>query len=128
FPLYYQWQKNGNNLTNGNNVSGSSTHALTLSNVTVADAAHYSVIVSNVFDRAFSDEAILDVIMSPPQFISQPTNQTLAPGTNVFFTATVIGDLPLYYRWQKNGTNLFDGGNLAGAASSALTIHTITEA
>jgi len=128
FPLFYRWQKNGSDLADGGNVSGSSTHALTLGSVTVTDTAHYSVTVSNAFGPVFSDEAMLDVVLSPPQFITQPTNLTLSPGTNAVFIATVIGDLPLYYRWQKNGTNLYDAGNLAGAASSALTIRNVTEA
>ncbi|MGP8199424.1 MAG: choice-of-anchor tandem repeat GloVer-containing protein [Limisphaerales bacterium] len=46
-PLFYYWQKNGGNLTDSGRISGSATSTLTISNVTVADAGIYVVIVSN---------------------------------------------------------------------------------
>jgi hypothetical protein len=46
-PLYFQWQKNGTNLTDGRNISGSATTNLLLSSTTANDAGNYSVIISN---------------------------------------------------------------------------------
>ncbi|MEO5804790.1 MAG: immunoglobulin domain-containing protein [Verrucomicrobiota bacterium] len=54
-PLSYQWQFNGNNLTN---VTGTS---LSLSNVVSANAGNYSVIVSNAAEAVTSDFATLTV-------------------------------------------------------------------
>jgi hypothetical protein len=40
----------------------------------------------------------------------------------------VIAAPPLFYRWQRNGTNLDDGGNLAGSATRILSLSNITTA
>lgn len=47
-PLTYYWQKGGSPLTDSGNVSGSSTANLTISGVSIADQASYTVIVSNI--------------------------------------------------------------------------------
>ncbi len=38
------------------------------------------------------------------------------------FSVAVFGAPPLFYQWQRNGTNLMDGGNLSGAASRILVL------
>jgi len=61
-PLSYQWQKNGTNLADTADVSGSATSQLTLESVTLADQGTYSVIVSNALDVAASAGAMLTVL------------------------------------------------------------------
>ena len=126
-PLSFQWQENGTNLTDGGIISGSATRTLTLNNITAANAANYSVMVSNALGSVTSTNALLQVVVSPPQIISQPTNLTLAPGSAATFTVAAIGDLPLFYQWQENGTNLTDGGNISGSTTSTLTLSNIVE-
>lgn len=46
--LQYQWQKNGTDLTDGENLTGSTTSSLTLTDVTTADYGTYSVTVTNM--------------------------------------------------------------------------------
>jgi regulation of enolase protein 1 (concanavalin A-like superfamily) len=46
-PLAYQWSFNGANLTNGAYVSGATSPALTISNLSAASAGLYTVAVSN---------------------------------------------------------------------------------
>ncbi|HEY3914302.1 MAG TPA: choice-of-anchor tandem repeat GloVer-containing protein, partial [Verrucomicrobiae bacterium] len=60
-PLFYQWQKDFTNLTDGANISGSTTATLTLSDVSAASAGTYSVIVSNALNSVTSDGAVLTV-------------------------------------------------------------------
>jgi len=60
-PFSYQWQKNGVNLTDGGNVSGSATATLTLASVSLADAANYDVLVSNPYSTTNSAVAVLTV-------------------------------------------------------------------
>jgi uncharacterized repeat protein (TIGR03803 family) len=127
-PIFYQWSRNGTNLTDGGNISGSMSRVLTVGNVGPSDSAIYSVTVSNAFEStATSDGAFLDVILSPPQFTTPPTSQTATVGGSAEFDVTVVGDLPLTFQWQSNGVNLTDGGNVSGATTSSLTLSGLTQ-
>ena len=126
-PLFYQWQKNGTNLSNGPRISGSATGILTVSNVTGSDAANYSVIISNAASSVASDNAYLEVLESPPQIVIPPASQTLSTGGSAIFEVAAIGDLPLLYQWQYNQTNLTNGANVTGATTSSLTVSSLTQ-
>lgn len=121
-PVFYQWQQDGVNLTNGGTISGATNATLVISNVTPADAALYTVVVSNAFNTVTSDYAILEIIYSPPDITAQPASVTCVAGTTATFSVSATGDQPLSYQWQENGTNLTDGGNISGSATSTLTI------
>jgi uncharacterized repeat protein (TIGR03803 family) len=68
-PFTYQWQKNGTNLVDGGNLSGSTNRSLSLVNVALANTGTYSVIVSNALGSVFSAGARL-VVVYPPVFLS----------------------------------------------------------
>ncbi|PYJ97692.1 MAG: hypothetical protein DME23_14170 [Verrucomicrobia bacterium] len=51
--------------------------------------------------------------------------QTVLQGTDVMFTIDATGATPLSYQWQKDGTNLSDGGRISGATSRALTVSNV---
>ena len=53
-PLVFSWQRNGAELSDGGNISGSATSSLTLSNVSAANSGAYSVTVTNSFGSAAS--------------------------------------------------------------------------
>lgn len=55
--LTYQWRKNGRNLPNGGSVSGATTSTLTLSPLSAADEAVYSVAVFNPAGSTISQNA-----------------------------------------------------------------------
>ena len=59
--LNYQWLKNGLPMADGDHVSGSATASLIISNASVADAAVYSVLVTNSVSSATSAGAALAV-------------------------------------------------------------------
>jgi hypothetical protein len=61
-PLIYQWLRNGFNLIDIGNISGSATPSLTLSSVSTNDAASYQVVVTNSFGSVTSPPAVLNVI------------------------------------------------------------------
>ncbi len=60
-PLTFLWQKNGAPLTDGSRIAGSTNTTLIISNVALADAAAYSVVVSNPFGTRTSEPASLTV-------------------------------------------------------------------
>jgi len=125
-PVYYQWQQDGINLTDGGNIAGSSTAVLRITNVTLNDAALYSVTVSNAYNYAASDYAVLSVAFSPPNITTQPMSQTHVAGTTATFSVAALGDQPLYYQWQQNGTNLTNAPTVSGSTTSTLTISNLS--
>lgn len=127
-PLAYQWQKNGVNLNDGPDVSGSQSRVLTIQNLSLAEAGSYSVVVSNQFGASPSSPATLQVLSSPPTISLQPTNQTVSPGATVSFIAEVLGNFPLSYQWLRNGNRLSDSGNISGSHSASLLMTNVTEA
>jgi uncharacterized repeat protein (TIGR03803 family) len=128
FPMSYQWQKNGTNLSDGLALSGSAARTLSLSNVALGDAGTFSVFLSNAFGSATSALASLAVTSSAPIIVSQPADLTLAPGATAMFAVVVLGNLPLSFQWQFNGTNLTDNANVIGSSSRLLTLMNVTEA
>ena len=120
-------RENETNLVDGGNISGANTRTLALSNVSASDAGGYSLFISNAFGSVTSAVAFLQVTSSPPFIVQQPTNQTLAPGGLAVFAASAAGNVPLFYQWQKNGTNLNDNGNVSGANQSTLLITNVVE-
>ena len=77
--LNYQWRKNGTNLVDGGNITGSTTTTLNLASVSVADAASYDVIVSNSYAATNSAVAVLTV----------PQTGLIVGSTNVMSGGTV---------------------------------------
>ena len=63
-PLSYQWYKNGTTspLSNGGNFTGATSNILTIANATLANAANYFVIASNVYGTSTSSVANLSFI------------------------------------------------------------------
>ena len=127
-PFSYQWQKDGTNLLDGGNLSGSTRRVLTFTGVTTNDAGIYSVLVSSPAGSTNSDGALLTVLSSPPVITLSPTN--LAPNacTIVSFNVAAVGNKPLIYQWQKNGVDLADTCSLSGSTNTTLVISNVTEA
>jgi hypothetical protein len=62
----YHWQTNGVNLTDGGNISGSTTTNLVISNLSITNAGNYTVVVSNGLASVTSTVATLTVLTAPP--------------------------------------------------------------
>ncbi|MFZ0828064.1 MAG: immunoglobulin domain-containing protein [Verrucomicrobiia bacterium] len=127
-PLRYQWWDGTNQVKNGTvnhgpTISGATTNVLIISNAQTTNTGNYTVSITNVSGSVTSSVASLSVTNIPPTIISlQPTNLTLAAGSNVTFTVTATGTAPLSYQWQVGGTNLANGGSISGATTNKLTI------
>ena len=111
-PLSYRWLMNSNVIVAATNAS------LTLTNVQLANAGGYSVIVSNLFGRATSSTAVLTVTLTgaAPLITSEPASQTVAPGGTAIFYVAATGAPPLTYHWRMN-TNI-----IAGATNASLML------
>jgi len=93
----------GTNLSNGGNISGANTATLSVSNIVQADAADYSLIVSNSYSSVTSSVATL--VVNDPAINTQPLSQTLPPGTNATFRVVAGGTAPLAYTWYKDAAS-----------------------
>ena len=76
--IAYQWRKNGTNLVDGGNLSGSTTTNLTLSTVSLADAGNYDVVITNLYSATNSAVAVLTV---PQTGLSLGSTNAMSGGT-----------------------------------------------
>ena len=120
--VYCQWQKNGINLVDGGNISGSTSATLSIANVAFTSAGIYSVIVSNAAGMAVSSNALLTVNSSAPVIYQAPTNLAVLPGYNGSFTVVPAGNPPFSYQWSFNGVPLPNGIKFSGTTTSSLSI------
>ncbi|HEY4417609.1 MAG TPA: LamG-like jellyroll fold domain-containing protein [Verrucomicrobiae bacterium] len=61
-PFGYHWRTNGIYLNDGGNISGSASNVLTVTNITLANAANYDVVITNIYGSATSMAAQLTVV------------------------------------------------------------------
>lgn len=113
-PLSYQWQLNGIAL------AGATNQSLVITNAQFTAAGSYRLVVTQSESAITSAVAQLTVKDPAPNFLLQPTNQFALPNSNVVFTALAGGALPIYYQWQRNGTNLI------GQTGTNLVLSTVT--
>ena len=60
-PLSYQWRRDGNDLVDGGNITGSTTPLLTILDATILDARIYACHVSSPYGTATSLQATLAI-------------------------------------------------------------------
>ncbi|PTX91566.1 immunoglobulin domain-containing protein [Opitutus sp. ER46] len=116
YPRTYQWRRDGTA------IAGATTSVLSLTAVTLADAAGYSVVVSNSQGSATSQTATLTVnaAVAPVLYPSYPNDQTVMVGNSVSFGYSLnAGSSPFAIQWYKNGTAI------PGATTTPLLINNI---
>jgi hypothetical protein len=117
--LNFQWQKNGTNLIDGGNISGSTNSTLTVANVQDADAAIYNAVVSDATTSVTTSNAVLTV-NDTLLFATQPQSQTNLIGSNVSFNATAYGVPPFIFQWYFNSTPV--GSPTSGTNYTSYTV------
>ncbi len=126
--LSYQWYKGVTALADGGSILGATTDTLTISAVTVGDAAtNYNCVVSGASPcaAATSNNASL-VVNQLPAISSQPTaSQTICSGNSVSFSVTATGT-GLTYQWYNGASPLANGGSVTGATTGTLTINPVS--
>ena len=126
--LTYQWKKNGSNLTDGGDVSGSTTGILTITGIGTVDAASYALVVtSNPNGTSTSATSVL--VINDPYIATQPVaSQNVPPGSTLNISLTAFG-AGLTYQWKFGGVNLTDDGtHILGSTTSNLTLVNVSAA
>ncbi|WP_308722674.1 S-layer homology domain-containing protein [Paenibacillus polysaccharolyticus] len=125
-PLSYQWKKDGNALTDDENISGATAATLSISNTQSGDAGSYTVVVTNAAGNASSIAATLTVNAltnaASPSIDTQPTGATVNEGDstpNLSVAASVSDGGTLSYQWYSNSVNSTISGNAIAGATSA---------
>ncbi len=67
-------------------------------------------------------ESLLSSSNSGPSISLQPVNRVVALAGSASFSILATGSNPLSYQWQKNNTNLNNGGHYSGCLTATLTI------
>ena len=98
-PITYQWYEGTFPDTSHPAPSGNSA---TLAVPPLAASTSYWLHVSSECGAADSNTARLTVVQScsPPAIVSQPQNQSVAPGSNVIVSAVVLG-ASLSFQWYQ---------------------------
>jgi hypothetical protein len=121
--LAFQWYKGSVALANGGSVSGATSATLTLTGLSLADAANYSCIVTStvgaVSTTGTSSAAAL-VVVATPAITAQPAAITVAQGAAGSFTvAATTANGTLTYQWRKGGVAI------SGATAATLNLATV---
>ena len=93
-PFTYQWQKNGSNLTTQTNSS------ILLTNVSAADSATYSVVVTGTCNSVTNSATLSVNTLASSSGLTSIANN--CSGTTAAFTEVVSGTGPFTYVWKKN--------------------------
>jgi pectin methylesterase-like acyl-CoA thioesterase len=117
--LAYQWRKDGVDLSDGGNLSGATTTALSITSAQPSDNGNYTVVITNVFGATTSTPpAVLTINagnIAPS--ITGPNDQTAIQGNNATFTASVAGVPAPSLQWRK------DGVDIPGATTASFTVN-----
>ena len=97
--LRYQWQFNLAPIT------GATNRILSLTNVQIAAAGSYRVVVQDQIGSVVSSPANLQILMAPT-FLSPPLSQWVVVGDAVTFEVSVAGTPPLGFRWRRGTTTV----------------------
>jgi uncharacterized repeat protein (TIGR03803 family) len=92
--------------------------------VQTADGSLYG---STALGGIHDDGAIFKLNISGAlQITGQPANQSVYSGGTALFTVATFGSSPVFYQWQRDGTNLINGGNISGANAATLLVSNVT--
>lgn len=112
--LSYMWRKNGVNMLTSTN------DTLVFTNVSYADTAEYTVMVSNSCVTVTSNIAKLSI--TGVNITTQPVNTKNCAGEPVSLSVVATGRGTVTYQWKKNTVNV------SGANSATLNIASLTPA
>lgn len=120
-PLFYQWQKDGQDLADGARIFGAQSNLLAITGAETNDAGAYQLVVTNAYGAVTSEVARLTVLV-PPAFVLSPSNQSWVVSSSATLYSLATGTEPLSYQWYRGAARLADDARLSGTASNILSI------
>ena len=124
----YQWRKGDIDLTDGGNISGSTSATLSINPVNISDASpNYNVIIYGLCSPGGTPLNIGLLVNSSLNIVTEPTNQVACVDNSATFSVGTTGSA-LTYHWRKGTVPLINGGNISGATSATLTINPVKAA
>ncbi|NQW29201.1 MAG: immunoglobulin domain-containing protein [Ignavibacteria bacterium] len=116
----YQWQKNGVNVSDDANTTGSMTKVLTIGNASAAANGDYTCVAKYGVDGDPIPSNTITVTLSNPVAITgQPDGDTLCVGSELKITVTASGS-NTSYQWMKGTTSI------PGAIANVFTVASAT--
>lgn len=94
--LQYQWRFQGANLP------GATNETLTVTNVQLAHAGEYQVVVSTAA-RSLGSAVAMVQVLARPEILVSPQSVELPAGAPVTLSVVAYAASPLSYQWRRNG-------------------------
>ncbi|HWB02374.1 MAG TPA: immunoglobulin domain-containing protein [Verrucomicrobiales bacterium] len=121
--LAYQWYKGGVALTEGGRFTGVASAVLTISGVTAADEADYTVKVTGGTPATTVTSSVAHLhVLGSPVIAASPSGAAIYAGANLTLSAQTFALPPVAYVWKRDGQTILDGGRFSGASTASLTI------
>ena len=124
-PVSYQWRKDNVN------IAGATGSSFSISRATLGDAGAYTVVATTPTGFNTSEAAILTIttVAIAPDFIVQPSGQSVITGSWVFFNVLASGSPTPALQWRRGGIPIngangssFDKSRLTAADSGDYTV------
>lgn len=125
YPVGYQWQENGTNVTNNSNITGSTTAILAFLHCSLTNQGNYTVIITNQYGSVTSVVATLTVtaVAVLPSITNAVAHLTNFIGDTVMLSVNPKGTPPFSYQWYFGTTQLSDDGvKYSGSTGPALSV------
>lgn len=118
-----QWQISTDGGASFSNIAGATSTTLSFTTINSFDGNRYRAVFTNASGSATTTSALLSVNVAPT-ITTNPTNQSVAAGSIVTFSAFATGRPDPTVQWQvsADGGSIFS--NIAGATSNTLTFTT----
>lgn len=114
----YLWSPSGN--LNDATIKNPLASALT-------NTTKFYVTVTNTSSTCVNVDSVTVNVSAGPGITTQPQAVNGCLGSNAVFNVVATG-AGLTYQWKKDGTDLTNGGNIAGATSNMLTVSSLSAA
>lgn len=120
--IAYQWEKDGQILSDNSRIAGTNTNTLQISNVSMTDAGVYNVEITNLPSGFVKSSAPATLTVDVKPTITQQPLATinLNVGEALNLSVDVDGTQPMNYQWYK------DGDPISGATNSSYTKSNVT--